>query len=66
MMDFYEWTGEARFMAQSPKVRTYDLQPEMSEPEVAEHLVAAIRSGETPHVLPFHDAMTDMMLGLLS
>jgi len=26
---------------------------------------AAIRSGETPHVLPFHDAMTDMMLGLL-
>ncbi len=39
-------SGEARYMAQSPKVRTYDLQPEMSEPEVAEHLVAAIRSGE--------------------
>ena len=37
--------GEARHMAPSPKVRTYDLQPEMSEPEVTEHLVAAIRDG---------------------
>ncbi len=36
--------GEDRYMAQSPKVRTYDLQPEMSEPEVAGHLAAAIRS----------------------
>ena len=33
-------------MAPSPKVRTYDLQPEMSAAEVTEHLVAAIRSGE--------------------
>jgi 2,3-bisphosphoglycerate-independent phosphoglycerate mutase len=38
--------GEARYMAPSPKVRTYDLQPEMSEPEVAENLEAAIRSGK--------------------
>ena len=38
--------GEERYMAPSPKVRTYDMQPEMSEPEVAEHLAAAIRSGE--------------------
>ena len=29
----------------SPKVRTYDLQPEMSAAEVTEHLVEAIRSG---------------------
>lgn len=36
--------GESRHMAPSPKVRTYDLQPEMSEPEVAEHLAAAIRA----------------------
>jgi len=35
--------GEDRYMAASPKVATYDLQPEMSAPEVAEHLVAAIR-----------------------
>ncbi|HYN46639.1 MAG TPA: 2,3-bisphosphoglycerate-independent phosphoglycerate mutase, partial [Allosphingosinicella sp.] len=38
--------GEVRHMAPSPKVRTYDLQPEMSEPEVAAELAAAIRSGK--------------------
>jgi 2,3-bisphosphoglycerate-independent phosphoglycerate mutase len=38
-------TGEERYMAASPKVATYDLQPEMSAPEVADHLVAGIRSG---------------------
>jgi 2,3-bisphosphoglycerate-independent phosphoglycerate mutase len=38
--------GEERYMAPSPKVRTYDLQPEMSAAEVTEHLVAAIRSGD--------------------
>ncbi|MFN7223814.1 MAG: 2,3-bisphosphoglycerate-independent phosphoglycerate mutase [Paracoccaceae bacterium] len=37
--------GESRFMPQSPKVATYDLQPEMSEPEVADQLVAAIEAG---------------------
>jgi 2,3-bisphosphoglycerate-independent phosphoglycerate mutase len=40
------YPGEERYMAQSPKVRTYDLQPEMSAAEVAEHLCAAIASGE--------------------
>jgi 2,3-bisphosphoglycerate-independent phosphoglycerate mutase len=35
---------EDRYLAPSPKVATYDLQPEMSEPEVVEHLVAAINS----------------------
>jgi 2,3-bisphosphoglycerate-independent phosphoglycerate mutase len=38
--------GEVRYMAPSPKVRTYDLQPEMSAAEVTAHLAAAIRSGE--------------------
>ncbi|MBU2959365.1 2,3-bisphosphoglycerate-independent phosphoglycerate mutase [Citreicella sp. C3M06] len=38
--------GEDRFMPLSPKVATYDLQPEMSEPEVAEKFVAAIDSGK--------------------
>ncbi len=38
--------GEARTLVASPKVATYDLQPEMSEPEVAETLSRAIRSGE--------------------
>ena len=37
--------GEDRYMAQSPKVATYDLQPEMSAAEVTEHFVAAIRHG---------------------
>ena len=36
--------GEDRFMPPSPKVATYDLQPEMSAPQVTERLVAAIRS----------------------
>jgi len=34
--------GEDRFMPKSPKVATYDLQPEMSAPEVTERFVAAI------------------------
>jgi len=34
--------GEDRIMVSSPKVATYDLQPEMSAPEVAEKLSAAL------------------------
>ena len=34
--------GEERYMAASPKVATYDLQPEMSANEVTKHLVEAI------------------------
>lgn len=37
---------ETRTLIPSPKVATYDLQPEMSEPEVAETLVAAIDNDE--------------------
>jgi len=37
--------GEDRIMVPSPKVATYDLQPEMSAPELAEKAEAAIRSG---------------------
>lgn len=36
--------GETRRLVSSPKVATYDLQPEMSEPEVARTLVEAIES----------------------
>ncbi len=36
--------GEDRHMAPSPKVRTYDLQPEMSAGEVADKLADAIRA----------------------
>lgn len=38
--------NEQRALISSPKVATYDLQPEMSEPEVAETLAAAIRNDE--------------------
>ncbi len=36
--------GEDRFMPKSPKVATYDLQPEMSAPEVTEKFVEAIHA----------------------
>ncbi|MDF2441748.1 MAG: 2,3-bisphosphoglycerate-independent phosphoglycerate mutase, partial [Abditibacteriota bacterium] len=39
-----EWNGEDRIMASSPKVATYDLQPEMSAPELTAQAVKAIRS----------------------
>ena len=38
--------GEKRTLIPSPKVATYDLQPEMSEPEVASTLAAAIDADE--------------------
>ena len=39
-----KFNGEGRIMVNSPKVATYDLQPEMSAPEVADNLVDAILS----------------------
>ncbi|MCC6477015.1 2,3-bisphosphoglycerate-independent phosphoglycerate mutase [bacterium] len=38
------FAGEDRILVPSPKVATYDLQPEMSEPEVTRNLCEAIRS----------------------
>jgi len=38
--------GEDRILVPSPKVATYDLQPEMSAPEVTDKLVEAIGSGK--------------------
>ncbi len=40
------YEGEVRELIPSPDVATYDLQPEMSAPELTEKLCAAIRSGE--------------------
>ena len=37
--------GEERIMVPSPKVATYDMQPEMSAPELTDKAVAAIASG---------------------
>lgn len=41
-----EYNGEERILVPSPDVATYDLQPEMSAPEVTDKLVAAIESGK--------------------
>ncbi|MBI3903756.1 MAG: 2,3-bisphosphoglycerate-independent phosphoglycerate mutase [Nitrosomonadales bacterium] len=40
------YAGEDRILVPSPKVATYDLQPEMSAVEVTDKLEAAIRSGQ--------------------
>ncbi len=40
------YSGENRILIKSPDVATYDLQPEMSAPEVTDKLVAAIENKE--------------------
>jgi 2,3-bisphosphoglycerate-independent phosphoglycerate mutase len=40
------YPGEDRIMVPSPKVATYDLQPEMSAPELTDKAVQAISSGK--------------------
>ena len=40
------YDGEDRALINSPKVATYDLQPEMSAPEVTDEVVKRIESGE--------------------
>ena len=52
--------GEERILVPSPKVATYDLQPEMSAPEVTDKLVAAIASGQFDLVV-VNFANTDMV-----
>jgi 2,3-bisphosphoglycerate-independent phosphoglycerate mutase len=41
-----QYPGEDRIMVPSPKVATYDLQPEMSAPELTDKAVIAIGSGK--------------------
>ena len=41
-----EYPGETRIMVQSPNVATYDLQPEMSAPELTDKLVESIKNKE--------------------
>jgi len=54
------YPGEDRIMVPSPKVATYDLQPEMSAPEVTDKLVAAIGSGKY-HAIICNYANGDMV-----
>ncbi|HYG14101.1 MAG TPA: 2,3-bisphosphoglycerate-independent phosphoglycerate mutase, partial [Methylophilaceae bacterium] len=59
--------GEDRILVPSPQVATYDLQPEMSAPEVADQLVEAIRSRKYDAII-CNFANTDMVghTGILS
>lgn len=43
--------GEQRILVPSPRVKTYDLQPEMSAPEVTDKLVNAIAEGQFDAVI---------------
>jgi 2,3-bisphosphoglycerate-independent phosphoglycerate mutase len=52
--------GEERILVPSPKVATYDQQPEMSAPEVTDKVVTAIRSGRFD-VMVLNYANTDMV-----
>lgn len=45
-----EFVGEKRIMVSSPKVATYDLQPEMSAPEVTEKICIELQKGEVDFV----------------
>ncbi len=52
--------GEDRILVKSPMVPTYDMQPEMSAPEVTDNLVAAIENG-TYDVIICNYANPDMV-----
>ncbi len=52
--------GEERILIPSPKVATYDMQPEMSAPEVTDRLVEAISSGAFDFIVVNY-ANTDMV-----
>ena len=54
------YPGEDRIMVPSPKVATYDLQPEMSAPELCEKVVAAIDAG-TYDLIVLNFANPDMV-----
>ena len=54
------YPGEDRIMVPSPKVATYDLQPEMSAPELTDRAVAAIASG-TYDLIVLNFANADMV-----
>lgn len=54
------YAGEDRILIPSPKVATYDLQPEMSASEVTDKLVGAIESGKYDLIVVNY-ANTDMV-----
>lgn len=55
-----EFSGESRILVNSPKVATYDLQPEMSAPEVTERILEAM-TRQTPDFFCLNFANPDMV-----
>jgi 2,3-bisphosphoglycerate-independent phosphoglycerate mutase len=55
-----EFAGETRILVPSPDVATYDLQPEMSAPELSDRLTGAIDSGAFDLII-VNFANTDMV-----
>jgi 2,3-bisphosphoglycerate-independent phosphoglycerate mutase len=59
--DERELPGERRLLIPSPKVATYDLQPEMSAPAVTDALLRELGSAEPPDVAVLNFANADMV-----
>ncbi|MEO1437783.1 MAG: 2,3-bisphosphoglycerate-independent phosphoglycerate mutase [Bacteroidota bacterium] len=55
-----EFEGESRIMIPSPKVATYDLQPEMSAPEITSSIIEKINADQ-PDFICLNYANTDMV-----
>ena len=55
-----EFTDESRIMASSPKVATYNLQPEMSAEEITDKICSKLNEGNTDFVC-LNFANTDMV-----
>lgn len=55
-----QFQGENRIMVPSPKVATYDLQPEMSAPELTEKVIAQMK-GDQPNFICINYANGDMV-----
>ena len=56
----YEFDGEKRIMVSSPKVATYDLQPQMSAPEITTAICNEMYENE-PDLICLNFANTDMV-----
>ncbi|MEM1056108.1 MAG: 2,3-bisphosphoglycerate-independent phosphoglycerate mutase [Bacteroidota bacterium] len=55
-----QFEGESRILEPSPKVATYDLQPEMSAPQLARRVAEAIRE-QAPNLVVLNFANPDMV-----
>jgi 2,3-bisphosphoglycerate-independent phosphoglycerate mutase len=59
--DENEYPGERRVLLPSPKVATYDLQPEMSAPQVTDRLLQELAGDQAPDLTVLNFANADMV-----